>query len=171
MKMTRKYYCCEEYRRHHLNNEETSSPPPPSGSSFTPPKHPAPRRTPSASGCGSVLEGPYAQLPGGVPLASVGLLAYAAVLFLALGDVDKTRKPLVALTSAMAAASVCLVGLLLFWLNQTCVLCFGSATLCFTNAWLLRSEKGSRTPFIAATVLAALVQFSTVAGNLSLIHI
>ena len=28
-----------------------------------------------ASGCGSVLEGPYAQLPGGIPLASVGLLA------------------------------------------------------------------------------------------------
>ena len=68
----------------------------------------------------------------------------------------------------MAAASVCLVGLLLFWLNQTCVLCFGSATLCFTNAWLLRSEKGSRTPFIAATVLAALVQFSAVAGNVAL---
>ena len=121
-----------------------------------------------ASGCGSVLEGPYAQLPGGVPLAAVGLLAYAAVLFLALGDVDKTRKPLVALTSAMAAASVCLMGLLLFWLNQTCVLCFGSATLCFTNAWLMRSERGSRAPFVAATVLAALVQFSTVAGNVAL---
>ena len=42
-----------------------------------------------ASGCGSVLEGPYAQLPGGVPLAAVGLLAYAAVLFLALGDQKK----------------------------------------------------------------------------------
>merc|ERR1719305_1647059 len=66
-----------------------------------------------ASGCGSVLEGPYAQLPGGVPLAAVGLLAYAAVLFLALGDPEKTRKPLVGLTSAMAAASICLVGLLL----------------------------------------------------------
>lgn len=120
-----------------------------------------------ASGCGSVLEGPYASVAG-VPLAAFGLLAYVSVVLLALGDVKKTRRPLVVVTSAMAAASACLVGLLTLWLHQTCLLCFGSAALAFTNAWLMRNERGPRAPFLAATVLAALVQFSSVAGDVAL---
>ena len=46
---------------------------------------------------------------------------------------------------------MCLVGLLLFWLNQTCVLCFAPLPYAPTSASAER--KGSRTPFIAATVL------------------
>lgn len=39
----------------------------------------------SSSACRSVVTGPYSHLWGGIPLAAVGLLAYAAVVALALG--------------------------------------------------------------------------------------
>jgi uncharacterized membrane protein len=102
--------------------------------------------------CGNVLSGPYSTMPGtGVPLATLGLLAYASVAYLALsplldppraGDSDRdlnNRVALTAITTFMGVFSVFLVSLLLGVLKEQCAYCFLSAAFSISLAsmsWL-----------------------------------
>jgi uncharacterized membrane protein len=105
-----------------------------------------------SSTCGSVLSGPYSTMPGtGIPLATLGLLAYASVAYLALyplldatrsDDIDRDLNNRVALTAAttfMGVFSVFLISILLGVLKEQCAYCFLSATFSISLAamsWL-----------------------------------
>jgi uncharacterized membrane protein len=97
------------------------------------------------SDCASVLNGPYAYLPGtGVPLASLGLAAYSAVAFLALTPVvfgapdkeDDNRLLLTAACTTMGIFSVFLMTLLFGVLKQSCYFCVASAGFSISLAGL-----------------------------------
>lgn len=108
-------------------------------------------------GCSDVLSGPWSSVAG-VPLASLGFVAYATVATLAAlpllrpsleleGDeAAPGASALVFGAGALAAFSACLMLLLLLVLHQSCVLCFASAglsTSILLVAWrtpLLRAE-------------------------------
>lgn len=86
------------------------------------------------AGCGDVLNGPWAALPGGLPLAALGFAAYAAMALLAgagaSGDgADWADDALASGAGAMAAFSACLLTLLALVIREPCALCFGSAGL------------------------------------------
>jgi uncharacterized membrane protein len=101
--------------------------------------------------CSSVLNGPYAFIPGTeIPLSAVGLIAYSAVLVLSLqplqlvsgrrtgrgdGD-DLNRIGLVALTTTMGVFSVFLMTLLFGVLHQSCNYCLASAAFSIILAQL-----------------------------------
>ena len=95
--------------------------------------------------CGSVLQGPWSNVPFiNVPLASVGLLAYLSVFLLATVpilrsksgplELDFNEHLLVVLTTSMAAGSVCLMWVLLVVLKERCNFCCFSAGLSFSMA-------------------------------------
>jgi uncharacterized membrane protein len=97
------------------------------------------------SDCASVLNGPYAYLPGtGVPLASLGLAAYSAVAFLALTPVvlgapekeDDNRLLLTATCTTMGIFSVFLMTLLFGVLKESCAFCVASAVFSISLASL-----------------------------------
>jgi uncharacterized membrane protein len=107
------------------------------------------------SSCNSVLQGPYAVIPGtDVPLAAIGCLAYTTVAILAIGpswlfplvsggqrgsdNVDDSirRVMLTTLTTSMAVFSLCLLFILSFILHESCPYCLGSAALSLTLATL-----------------------------------
>jgi uncharacterized membrane protein len=136
--------------------------------------------------CSSVLNGPYAFLPGTeIPLSAVGFLAYSAVVILALqplfalpeGDRKDTddfnRIGLVALTTSMGVFSIFLMSLLFGVIHQSCNYCIASAAfsvLLAKLAWLggaLPNEKVNDGIGVAATggflsFLAALAIFLNV---------
>ena len=110
-----------------------------------------------ASSCGSVLNGPYSVIPGTeIPLAVLGLVAYASVAFLALSptwksdannaastgggeaavvdDDGQNRILLTALTTLMGIFSVFLMTLLYGVLHESCAYCVTSAVLSITLA-------------------------------------
>jgi uncharacterized membrane protein len=96
--------------------------------------------------CGSVLNGPYSFLPGtGIPLATLGLLAYATVAYLAIGPIlgkddgnsdENNRVALVAITTAMGVFSVFLMTILFGVLKETCPYCIASAIFSISLAKL-----------------------------------
>lgn len=84
------------------------------------------------TGCDEVLASPYATLPGGVPLAALGLLAYFAAFSLAILSAfgyGRARGLLVALAALMFAATLWLLYLQAFVLRAFCAYCLLSATL------------------------------------------
>ncbi|GAX29115.1 hypothetical protein FisN_7Hh288 [Fistulifera solaris] len=94
--------------------------------------------------CSSVLNGPYAVIPGSeIPLAAVGVVAYATVATLALGptlankDDDNNRILLTALATAMGVFSVFLMTLLFGVLKESCAFCVASAIFSISMAKLL----------------------------------
>ena len=95
--------------------------------------------------CASVLNGPYATIPVvGIPLASLGLLAYSTVAFLALQpviagpmqDEDNNRVWLTAASTTMGVFSVFLMTLLFGVLKENCPFCVISAVLSVSLAKL-----------------------------------
>lgn len=104
--------------------------------------------------CASVLNGPYATVPGlGIPVATLGLVAYSGVAFLALGPLifgsspereDDNRLWLTALSTTMGVFSVFLMTLLFGVLKESCPFCVFSAVLSISLAKL--SWLGEVTP-------------------------
>jgi len=90
---------------------------------------------PSDASCDSVLNGPYAWIPGTqVPLSLLGFVAYCTVAFLAVepilqqnSDDMRNRIFLTALTTAMGIFSVFLMTLLFGVLKESCPFCIASA--------------------------------------------
>ena len=84
------------------------------------------------SGCDEVLASSYATLPGGVPLAALGALAYFTAFSLATLSAfgyRSVRTLLVALAAAMFATSLYLLFVQAFVLERYCAYCLLSATL------------------------------------------
>ena len=119
-----------------------------------------------ASGCGSVLEGPTRSCPAAY-LAGVGFSRHSCC-FIPRWVIQKNEEAASSLTSAMAAASVCLVGLLLFWLNQACVLLRVSDVAMRERSVLLLARKGRERPSSRPAVTAHAGAVCTVAGNVAL---
>jgi len=98
----------------------------------------------SEDSCNSVLNSPYAYIPGTeVPLALAGLVAYSGVLFFALqplfSDVEDeatNRVLLATLTTAMGVFSVFLMSILFGVLHQSCAYCVASAVFSIVLAKL-----------------------------------
>ena len=98
--------------------------------------------------CASVLNGPYATVPGvGIPLAALGLVAYTTVAFLALGPLvpggnssddndEDNRIWLTAVSTTMGVFSVFLMSLLFGVLKESCYFCVASAVLSISLAKL-----------------------------------
>lgn len=96
--------------------------------------------------CASVLNGPYASVPGvGIPLAALGLVAYSIVAFLALGPLvqgensnndDDNRIWLTAVSTTMGVFSVFLMSLLFGVLKESCYFCVASAVFSISLAKL-----------------------------------
>lgn len=90
--------------------------------------------------CDQVLMSPYATLPGGVPLAALGALAYFTVFSLATlaaFGYDAARALLLPLTLAMFAGSLWLLYVQAFVLEAFCSYCLLSATLSTALALLV----------------------------------
>lgn len=116
--------------------------------------------TSTGGGCSDVLSGPWASIAG-VPLSLFGLLAYSTVAVLAAAPLltapsveddensETLASALVFGSGALAAFSSCLLLLLALVIKQSCVLCFGSASISFAIfavAWttpLLREKTDS----------------------------
>jgi uncharacterized membrane protein len=114
------------------------------------------------SSCNSVLQGPYAIVPGtNVPLAAIGCLAYTMVAILAIGpswlfpirmeghngdnvsNGNDNQVMITTLTTSMAVFSLCLLSILFFILHESCPYCLGSAALSLTLASLAWVGNGS----------------------------
>jgi uncharacterized membrane protein len=124
-----------------------------------------------SGGCESVLTGPYATIPHtDVPLATLGLVAYSLVLYLAVTPLvsssssssvhdDQNRILLTALTTCMGTFSVFLMSLLFGVLHQTCPYCIFSAAcsiLLAQLAWIGGCLPENSTPSMSkATALAS----------------
>lgn len=117
--------------------------------------------------CASVLNGPYATVPGfGIPLATLGLVAYSTVAVLALGPIiskttqdDDNRLWLTAVSTTMGVFSVFLMTLLFGALKESCPFCVFSAVLSISLAKL--SWLGGVPP---ATKLKQGIQYSVGGG-------
>jgi uncharacterized membrane protein len=84
------------------------------------------------SGCDEVLMSPYAVLPGGVPLAALGALAYFAAFslsVLAACGYDGARRPLAPLVALMLAFTLWLLYLQAFVIKAFCTYCLISAAV------------------------------------------
>ena len=98
-----------------------------------------------AASCTTVLTGPYSHLPGTeIPLAALGLLAYSAVVGLAVGpmlsrddrDDANNRVALTAVTTTMGTFSVFLMAILVGVLHEFCPYCVVSAVFSIVLAKL-----------------------------------
>ena len=101
-------------------------------------------------GCDAVLQSPYASLPGGWPLASLGALAYFTVFSLATLSAfgyAHTSAPLRVVVAAMFAFTLWLLYVQAFVLEAFCSYCLLSAAVTTTLAalqlarWLLRPRE------------------------------
>lgn len=84
------------------------------------------------SGCDAVLASRYATLPGGVPLAALGAVAYFAAFSLATlaaFGYRSARTPLAILAALMFAATIYLLYLQAFVLGSFCSYCLLSAIM------------------------------------------
>lgn len=126
----------------------------------------------AATSCGNVLDSPYAFLPGTqIPLASLGLLAYTTVAFLALepllsrrSDDEQNRIMLTATTTTMGVFSVFLMTLLFGVMKQSCPYCLASATFSIILAklcWLGGCVPSDR--------IKQGIKWSTVGGSIAFI--
>lgn len=145
----------------------------------------------TAGDCSSVLNGPYAVIPGtGVPLAAMGFLAYTAAAALALGpilqkqtDDSDNRVQLTCLSTAMGVFSIFLMYLLFGVLKESCTFCIASATFSIVLAklaWLggavpkdrfkeglACSTKSALAAFTASVVLFAATEDTSAAVNVA----
>ncbi len=83
-------------------------------------------------GCDEVLTSPYATLPGGIPLAALGAIAYFAVFslsILALFGHQWTRRIIALVVVPMLCATFWLLYLQTFVLQAYCAYCLLSAAL------------------------------------------
>ena len=90
--------------------------------------------------CGGVLTSSYATLPGDIPLAALGALAYFAAFSLATlaaFGYDSARKLLLPLVLTMFAASLWLLYVQAFVLEAFCSYCLLSAAISTTMAALV----------------------------------
>jgi uncharacterized membrane protein len=95
------------------------------------------------SGCDEVLASSYATLPGGIPLAALGALAYFAAFSFATLSAFGHRiatSLLAALVSAMFAASLYLLFLQAFVLESFCTYCLLSAAVSTTLACIVAAR-------------------------------
>ena len=84
------------------------------------------------SGCDAVLQSPYATLPGGLPLASLGALSYFTVFSLATLSAfgyAHTSAPLRVVVAAMFAFTLWLLYVQAFVLEAFCSYCLLSAAV------------------------------------------
>ena len=79
-----------------------------------------------AHGCATVQQSEYAEL-GGVPVALLGLLGYAAVLVTLLRDDETARAATALLALSGAGFSLYLTYVEVFTLEAICIWCVGSA--------------------------------------------
>jgi uncharacterized membrane protein len=96
------------------------------------------------SGCDEVLSSPYATLPGDVPLAALGALAYFAVFSLATLSAfgyPKARTPLAPLVALMFAATLWLFYLQAFVIRAFCTYCLVSAAVTTALALVVLGRK------------------------------
>jgi uncharacterized membrane protein len=96
------------------------------------------------SGCDEVLSSRYATLPGDVPLAALGALAYFTVFSLATlaaFDYPKARTLLAPLVALMFAGTLWLLYLQAFVLRAFCTYCLVSAAVTTALALLVLGRK------------------------------
>jgi len=111
----------------------------------------------SEGGCGDVLNGPYASIPGtNLPLAMIGMVAYALVAYLAVAptissfteeEEDSNRLLLTATATTMGVFSIFLMSILFGVLEQSCTFCVASAVFSIglaKLAWLGGAVPGPR---------------------------
>ena len=79
-----------------------------------------------AHGCATVQQSEYAEL-GGMPVALLGLLGYAAILVTLLRDDDTARAATALLALSGAGFSLYLTYVEVFTLEAICIWCVGSA--------------------------------------------
>jgi len=99
------------------------------------------------TGCDEVLASPYAVLPGGVPLAALGALAYFAVFSLATlaaFGYGWARAPLAVLVALMLATTLGLLYLQAFILEKFCEFCLLSAAVTLSLAVVLIAKRRLR---------------------------
>ncbi|HJQ33331.1 MAG TPA: vitamin K epoxide reductase family protein [Pyrinomonadaceae bacterium] len=87
------------------------------------------------TGCDEVLQSSYATLPGGVPVAALGAVAYFTVFSLATLSVfgyDSTRRLLAPLVALMFLATLWFLYLQAFVIHAFCVYCLLSAAVTTT---------------------------------------
>ena len=92
------------------------------------------------TGCDEVLASAYAVLPGGVPLAALGALAYFAVFSLATlaaFSYGWARAPLATLVALMLATTLGLLYLQAFILEKFCEFCLLSAAVTISLSVLI----------------------------------
>jgi uncharacterized membrane protein len=92
------------------------------------------------SGCDQVLMSPYAEVWGGVPLASLGALAYFAAFSLAVlaaFGYDSARRLLIPLVALMFAFTLWLLYLQAFVIEAFCTYCLLSAAVTTALALLV----------------------------------
>lgn len=96
------------------------------------------------SGCDAVLASRYATLPGDVPLAALGALAYFTVFSLATlaaFGYPKTRTLLVPLVALMFAGTLWLLYLQAFVLRAFCTYCLVSAAVTTALAFVVLGRR------------------------------
>jgi uncharacterized membrane protein len=96
------------------------------------------------TGCDEVLSSRYATLPGDVPLAALGALAYFAVFSLATlaaFGYPKARTLVAPLVALMFAATLWLLYLQAFVINAFCTYCLVSAAVTTTLALVVLGRK------------------------------
>lgn len=96
------------------------------------------------TGCDEVLSSRYATLPGDVPLAALGALAYFTVFSLATLSAfgyPKARTPLVPLVALMFAATLWLFYLQAFVIKAFCTYCLVSAAVTTALALVVLGRK------------------------------
>lgn len=96
------------------------------------------------AGCDKVLQSEYATLPGGVPLAALGVLAYFTVFSLAtlaVFDYEIAGRLLTPVVALMFVATLGLVYVQAFVLEAFCTYCLLSAGLTTTLALLVLARR------------------------------
>ncbi|MEJ7712364.1 MAG: vitamin K epoxide reductase family protein [Pyrinomonadaceae bacterium] len=107
----------------------------------------------AVQGCDEVLTSPYATLPGGLPLAALGAIAYFAIFSLStlvLFGYQWARRIIVLVVIPMLCATLWLFYLQAFVLQAYCIYCLLSAALtlaiaaCVFGSYLFPALPGRR---------------------------
>ena len=96
------------------------------------------------TGCDEVLQSSYATLPGGVPVAALGAVAYFAVFSLATLSAfgyDFARRLLAPLVAVMFLATLWFLYLQAFVIRAFCVYCLLSAAVTTTLALIVTASR------------------------------
>jgi uncharacterized membrane protein len=126
----------------------------------------------AASSCNDVLSGPYSTIPFvDIPLSAVAFIGYSIVALLAVTpffnvntDSAPSRTTILFISTAMAAFSAYLMGVLALVLHTSCNYCYLSAALSFSMATIAWTQKLVPNPTKALVVTSSSVAISSLTG-------